>query len=271
MHSNDGPPAPTAGGGDLPRAEGPPAAPAVVSTRDLMKVYDSSGHRVLALDGVSLSVPRGRFLAIMGSSGSGKSTLLHTVGGLTPPTSGQVIVEGQDLSAMSDTARTIFRRRRMGVIFQDFNLLPTLSAAENVALPRLVDGDGLANVRERVHDLLRTVHLEHRAEHRPDAMSGGEQQRVAIARALLNDPAIILADEPTGNLDSKQSQEIWKLLLRVAREHGTTVLMVTHEAAGAAFADEVVVLKDGKIIGTLEPRSSGDAALVATGYQELAG
>ena len=243
----------------------------VVDVRDLHKVYQTATHRVVALNGVTLQVPKGRFSAIMGSSGSGKSTLMHLVGGLTSASEGTVRVEGHDLGRMSDQARTIFRRRRLGVIFQEYNLLPTLTAAENVALPFLVDGRSLADCRDKVKDLLAAVHLDHRAEHRPDALSGGEQQRVAIARALLNDPAIILADEPTGNLDSRQSVEIWKMLRRIVAERGTTVLMVTHEAHGGSFADDVVVLKDGRIVGVLEPKGSGDAALVATGYQELAG
>ena len=203
--------------------------------------------------------------------GSGKSTLLHLIGGLTPPSDGRILIEGRDISEMSDRARTIFRRRRIGVIFQEYNLLPTLTARENIALPRLVDGQSLKDARRRVDELLELVELGPRAEHRPDALSGGEQQRVAIARALLNDPAIILADEPTGNLDSKQSHAIWRLLRDIADEHRTTVLMVTHEARGAAMADNVIVLKDGSIIGVLEPKGSGDATLVATGYQELAG
>lgn len=226
---------------------------------------------VTALAGVSIEVPKGEFLAIMGSSGSGKSTLMHLIGGLTGPTSGRVIVEGQDIAAMSDRSRAIFRRRRLGVIFQEYNLLPTLTAAENVALPMLVDGKPNSACRERVRELLALVHLSHRLDHRPDALSGGEQQRVAIARALLNDPAIVLADEPTGNLDSKQSGEIWQLLQKIAREQNKTILMVTHEASGAAYADRVIVLRDGKVIGTLEPKGSADAALVATGYQRLAG
>jgi putative ABC transport system ATP-binding protein len=251
---------------------GPAASEAiVVDVRDLRKVYATPEHRVTALDGVTLQVGAGSFTAIMGASGSGKSTLLHLVGGLTAPTTGTILVEGQDLGSMSDRARTIFRRRRIGVIFQEYNLLPTLTARENVALPWLVDGRALHNSRSRVDELLAIVQLEERADHRPDALSGGEQQRVAIARALLNDPAIILADEPTGNLDSKQSQAIWRLMREIAEQHRTTILMVTHEAQGAAMADEVVVLKDGKVIGTLEPKGSADAALVATGYQELAG
>ncbi len=248
-----------------------PVEPIVVSVRELRKEYDTTQQVVTALDGVSLEVPAGRFTAIMGASGSGKSTLLHVVGGLTPPTDGTVLIEGQDLGRMSDRARTIFRRRRIGVIFQDFNLLPTLNARENVALPRLVDGQAYADTNDRVDELLAMVHLSHRADHRPDALSGGEQQRVAIARALLNKPAIILADEPTGNLDSQQSLEIWQLMRGVAQDSGGTILMVTHEAMGAAHADEVIVLKDGKVVGRLEPKGNADASLVATGYQELAG
>ncbi len=259
--STDAPPA--------PHPAGDP--PVVVAAEAVRKVYDTGGSPVVALDGVDLVVPAGAFYAIMGASGSGKSTLLHVLGGLTRPTDGVVRVEGRDLAAMTDRERTIFRRRRMGIIFQEYNLLPTLTARENVALPVLVDGRPLRDVEARVDELLAVVHLTARADHRPDALSGGEQQRVAIARALLNDPAIVLADEPTGNLDSKQSLEIWTLLRRIAREQGKTILMVTHEAQGAAFADRVVVLKDGRIVGTLEPRGSADAALVATGYQELAG
>lgn len=253
--------------------EAVPTAPrdVVVAVRDLRKVYATADHRVTALDGVSLEVVRGSFTAIMGASGSGKSTLLHLIGGLTAPTAGTILIEGHDLSRMSDRDRTVFRRRRIGVIFQEYNLLPTLTARENIALPRLVDGRPDHEIRSRVDELLAVVELQQRAEHRPDALSGGEQQRVAIARALLNNPAIILADEPTGNLDSKQSRAIWQLLRNIANTHGATVLMVTHEAQGAAFADRVIVLKDGRIIGEFEPQGSADAALVATRYQELAG
>jgi putative ABC transport system ATP-binding protein len=243
----------------------------VLAVRDVAKSYDSAGHRVLALDGVDLSVASGEFVAIMGASGSGKSTLLHLIGGLTAPTRGEILIEGTNLARLSDRKRTIFRRRRMGVIFQEFNLLPTLTAKENVTLPVLVDGRAAGQVEARVNALLQTVHLEQRAAHRPDALSGGEQQRVAIARALLNEPAIILADEPTGNLDSKQSTEIWSLLRRIADEHGKTIVMVTHEAPGAAYAHRVVVLKDGKHVGEFRPEGPAHAALVATRYQELAG
>ena len=247
----------------------PPAV--VVAVQDVHKTYRNADQEVHALCGVTVAVPRGSFTAIMGASGSGKSTLMHLIGGLTPATTGRVLVAGEDLGAMSDRARTIFRRRRIGVIFQEFNLLPTLTARENVGLPIVLDGRPLSDVRTRVDDLLTQVHLEHRLNHRPDALSGGEQQRVAIARALLMDPAIVLADEPTGNLDSKQSVEIWQLLRKIAQEDGKTILMVTHEALGAAHADVVLVLKDGRLVGQLEPKGSADATLVATGYQELAG
>ncbi len=238
---------------------------------DLHKEY-RTGHQIVhALRGVSLTVEAGRFVAIMGASGSGKSTLLHLAGGLDLPTRGTVEVEGHVLSEMSDRQRTLFRRRRLGVIFQSYNLLPTLTARENIALPMLVDGVSGNSAEARTDELVRMVHLENRATHRPQAMSGGEQQRIAIARALLNDPAIILADEPTGNLDSGNAVEIWQLLRRLTRELGKTVLMVSHEAAGAAHADEVVVLKDGEVVGRIEPADENDAALVANRYQELAG
>jgi len=258
---------------EMPQTENPGAAtvPAIVRVQELRKVYTGERRSVTALDGISFEVPTGSFIAIMGASGSGKSTLLHLIGGLTPPTAGHVFVEGTNLSKLSDRDRTVFRRRRMGVIFQEYNLLPTLTARENVALPTLLDGGSTARARERIDELLTTVHLSERADHRPDALSGGEQQRVAIARALLNDPALILADEPTGNLDSRQSVEIWELMRRIAAEQNKTILMVTHEAQGAAYADRVLILKDGGLVGTLEPRGSADAALVATGYQELAG
>jgi len=191
-------------------------------------------------------------------------------GGLDLPDSGVVRIEAKDLTRMSDRQRTLFRRQRMGIIFQAYNLLPTLTAEENVAVPLLIDGLSGGRIKSRVADMIQLVHLEHRTGHRPQAMSGGEQQRVAIARALLNDPALILADEPTGNIDSIRAVEVWELLRRLAHEMGKTVLMVTHEAAAASYADRVYVLKDGQIVGTIEGMEPGDAALVATRYTELA-
>ncbi len=244
---------------------------AVLQIENLTKTYRLGNEVVHALRGVSLQVAAGQLVAIMGASGSGKSTLLHLAGGLDLPDRGRVIVEGQDLTRLSDRQRTLFRRRRMGIIFQAYNLLPTLSARENVSVPLLVDGVSHAQIDSRVDEMLRLVHLEGRANHRPQAMSGGEQQRVAIARALLNDPALVLADEPTGNLDSIAAIEIWQLLARLAHELGKTVLMVTHEPAAASYADQTFVLKDGLVVGTIEKVESGNAALVAARYTQLAG
>jgi putative ABC transport system ATP-binding protein len=242
----------------------------ILEIENLTKRYGSGESAVEALRGISFRVRAGEFVAIMGASGSGKSTLLHLVGSLDLPTSGTVRVESRELAKMSDSQRTIFRRRRLGVIFQAYNLLPTLTARQNIALPMLVDGVSNETIERKTTELLRLVHLEGRAAHRPAALSGGEQQRVAIARALLNDPALILADEPTGNLDSYNALEIWQLLASLVRDMGKTVLMVTHEAAGAAHADRVLVLKDGLIVGELRGPESADASLVAAKYMELA-
>jgi len=243
----------------------------VLEVEHLTKTYHVLDHHIRALGGVSLSVAAGELVAIMGASGSGKSTLLHLAGGLDVPDAGSVRVENQDITRMSDRKRTLFRRRRMGIIFQAYNLLPTLSARENIGVPLLVDGVPAAEIERRVDEMIHMVHLEGRADHRPQAMSGGEQQRVAIARALLNDPAVILADEPTGNLDSVNAAEIWALLRRLARELGKTVLMVTHEASAASYADRTYVLKDGQVVGTMEEMEPGNAVLVAARYTELAG
>ncbi|HRX85621.1 MAG TPA: ABC transporter ATP-binding protein [Phycisphaerae bacterium] len=245
-------------------------APIVVTT-DLCKEYRMGGGVVRALDRVSLSVRRGELVAIMGASGSGKSTLLHLIGGLDFPTSGTVAVEGEELTGLSDRARTIFRRRRLGVVFQSFNLLPTLSAVENVALPMLVDGAGRDDFVARAEAALRLVDMGHRLRHRPEALSGGEQQRVAIARALLNDPAVVLADEPTGNLDSDHAESIWGLLRRLVDDEQRTVVAVTHEPSGARHADRIVVLRDGRIVGTIAEPGGLDASLVSTRYAELVG
>jgi putative ABC transport system ATP-binding protein len=244
---------------------------AVLRVRDLRKDFSAGAETVRALRGVTLEVRAGEFVVVMGASGSGKSTLLHLVGGLDFPTSGEVIIEGQNLTTMSDRQRTLFRRRRLGVVFQTFNLLPTLTAAENVALPLLVDGADGQSALPRAEVMLRTVDMGHRLRHRPRALSGGEQQRVAIARALLNEPALVLADEPTGNLDSRHAEAIWLLLRRLVDEQERTVIAVTHELAAARYADRIVVLKDGAIVGTIDAARDQDASLVATRYAELAG
>ena len=242
----------------------------VVVIEDLHKDYYLGNEVITALDGVSLSVPGGAFIAIMGASGSGKTTLMHLIGGLDLPTRGTITVNEKEINQLTDNERTLFRRRRLGVIFQAFNLLPTLTALENVMLPLLVDGRSAAKARQRAEELLVMVNLGHRLKHRPDLMSGGEQQRVAIARALINEPVLVLADEPTGNLDPTASHQIWELLRDLSRNTGTTVLMVTHESAAASYADCVHFIKAGRFTGTAEPKGSGDAALVADRYAELA-
>lgn len=241
----------------------------VLQATGLSKAYDTGGEPVHALCDVSLTVEEGEFVTIMGASGSGKSTLLHLLGGLDRPTSGSAIIEGHDLAQMADRKRTRFRRRRLGVIFQAYNLLPTLSALENVALPAILDGTDPREADRRAHELLDRVDLAHRATHRPQALAGGEQQRVAIARALMNNPALIFADEPTGNLDTEHGTAIWRLLASLVSESGRTVLAVTHEADGAAYADRVVVLKDGRIVGEVKPDGEDHATAVAARYREL--
>ena len=244
---------------------------AILDIQDVHKTFRLGDATVHALAGVTLSAEPGRFIAIMGASGSGKSTLLHLIGGLDTPDSGAILVEDNNIARMSDRQRTLFRRRRMGIIFQTYNLLPNLSARENIAIPLLVDGAPAGKISERVGELIHTVHLEARAQHRPQAMSGGEQQRVHIARALINDQALTLAYEPTGKPDSVNAAEIWTLLRQLADVHGKTVLMVTHEAIAASYADTTYVIKDGKLVGTIEGTQPGDAALVAHRYAELVG
>ncbi len=235
---------------------------AILQVRDVCKTYHTRAEPVLALQGVSLDVDNGQFVAIMGASGSGKSTLLHLIGGLDPADEGGILIEGNDITHMGDHRRTVFRRRRLGVVFQSYNLLPTLTARENIALPLMVDRAPTRQIEAKTDRLLDLLSLRHRADHRPDAMSGGEQQRTAIARALVNDPALILADEPTGNLDSANATVIWELLRELCQSNETTVLMVTHEAAAAAYADRIHVLRDGLIIGTIEAQGQRDTEAV---------
>ena len=221
-------------------------APLVIE--NVTKTFKQGDRRVTALAGVSLEVPPGRFVAIMGTSGSGKSTLLHLMAGLAVADTGRVLIEGTDLGSMNDYKLTLFRRRHIGLVFQSFNLIPTLTAEENVALPLMLDGKTAADSKEKVTALLTRLGLAHRQGHRPDAMSGGEQQRVAIGRALITDPTVVLADEPTGNLDSANSASVCELLRDLSVNLGKTVVMVTHEPTVAAYAQEIIVLKDGKMI-----------------------
>jgi len=208
-------------------------------------------------------------VAVMGPSGSGKSTLLHLLGGLDQPTGGEVTLAGRVLSTLSDKQVTITRRRKVGFIFQFYNLIPTLNAEENVALPLLIDGQRPKDYRERVEHLLGLVGLTERRRHKPDQLSGGEQQRVAIARALVTEPAIVLADEPTGNLDSKSGAEILKLLRQLCDKLGQTIVMVTHDPKAASHADKVVFLKDGHIIDQMRLEGKKDAAHILARLTEL--
>jgi putative ABC transport system ATP-binding protein len=237
-------------------------APVVVENAS--KRFRQGDRLVRALDGVSLDVQRGQFMAIMGASGSGKSTMLHLMAALAKPDEGRVMIDGQDVSEMNDRTLTRFRRKNIGLVFQAFNLIPTLSAEENVALPLMLGGRLGKEENAKVEELLRSLGLIDRRSHRPDAMSGGEQQRVAIGRALVTDPAVILADEPTGNLDSANSRAVCELLRDLSVIHGKTVVMVTHEPTVAAYATEVAVLKDGKLV----ERFATEGSAVATRYQE---
>jgi putative ABC transport system ATP-binding protein len=207
---------------------------------------------VNALDAVDFAVEKGEFVAIMGPSGSGKSTLLHLLGGLDGASDGEVTLAGRPLSKLGDRDVTLVRRRNVGFIFQFYNLVPTLTAEENIALPLLIDGKRIDDQRAKIDELLDLVGLRERRGHKPDQLSGGQQQRVAIARALVTDPDIILADEPTGNLDSKSGTAILELLRHTCDELGHTIVMVTHDARAASYADRVVFLQDGRIVHELK-------------------
>lgn len=233
-----------------------------------VKHFFQGDRRVTALRGVSLEVPRGQFLAVMGASGSGKSTLLHLMVGLTHADAGRVIVNETDLGTLRDGPLTRFRRRHIGLVFQSFNLIPTLTAFDNVLLPLALDGRDDDAARQRVDELLQTLGLGSRREHRPDALSGGEQQRVAIGRALACDPAVILADEPTGNLDSVNSRGVCELLRDLSQVHGRTIVMVTHEPSVAAYASEVAILRDGQLIDHFATEGIDGGRELALRYQE---
>jgi putative ABC transport system ATP-binding protein len=223
----------------------------VLSANNLQKDYLLGTHRVHALDSVSFSIERGEFVAIMGPSGSGKSTLLHLLGGLDRPSKGEVTLAGQPISLMTDRKATLVRRRNIGFVFQFFNLLPTLTAEENILLPLIIDGKKLAAYRTRLDELLGLVGLADRRRHKPDQLSGGEQQRVALARALITEPAVLLADEPTGNLDSKTGAAMMELLRKSCKEMNQAIIMVTHDARAASYADRILFLRDGRETNTL--------------------
>ena len=218
----------------------------ILRVENLSKVYGKGETEVKALDNVSFSIEKGQFVAIIGPSGSGKSTLLHILGGVDKPTSGKVFVDGCDVYAQNDEQLAIFRRRQVGLIYQFYNLIPVLNVTENITLPVLMDGQKVN--KEHLQELLQVLKLEERKKHLPNQLSGGQQQRVSIGRALMNAPAVVLADEPTGNLDSKNSQEIVELLKLSNKKYNQTLIMITHDENIALQADRIIAIEDGKII-----------------------
>lgn len=221
-------------------------AMAVLEVKELTKKYGEGESEVIALDHVSFSVERGEFVAIIGASGSGKSTLMNMIGGIDYPTSGSIIIDGNEIQAMSEDELAIFRRRNLGIVYQFYNLIPTLTAEDNIALPWKLDGR--KENKERLSEIVNMLGLEKRAKHLPGQMSGGQQQRVSIGRALINEPAFILADEPTGNLDSKTSREILDILKFTNQKYKQTILLVTHDEKIALQANRIITIGDGKII-----------------------
>lgn len=234
----------------------------ILQVESVHKQYRLGHVQVNALAGVDVAVRQGEFVAIMGPSGSGKSTLLHLLGGLDQPTSGEVTLAGKRLATLNDDQITLVRRRNVGFIFQFYNLVPTLTAEENIALPLLIDGKNLDAHKEQIERLLALVGLTDRRRHKPDELSGGQQQRVAIARAFVTEPSIVLADEPTGNLDSKSGEEILSLLRRSCDELGQTIIMVTHDPKAASYADRVVFLKDGQVVDQLPLGARGETVRI---------
>lgn len=218
----------------------------ILSVEGLTKIYGSGDTAVTALDHVSFTVEKGEFVAIVGASGSGKSTLMNLIGGIDEPTSGRVVIDGQELYAMNESARAIFRRRNIGMVFQFYNLVPTLTAAENIMLPYLLDKR--EPEKARLDEILALTGLSERAGHLPSALSGGQQQRVSLGRALINDPAFILADEPTGNLDSRASRDVMELLQVANRRYQQTLLLITHDEKIALLADRILTLADGRLV-----------------------
>ena len=241
----------------------------IVEVRGLTKVYGQGDTTVTALDHVDLTVEQGEFVAVMGPSGCGKSTLLNLVGGLDKPTGGQVLIDGTDIATMTDQVVTELRRRRLGFVFQFFNLIPVLTTAENAALPLTLDGVKPAEASDRAREWLRKVGLGDKLQSRPDQLSGGQQQRVAVARALVTDPALVLADEPTGNLDSKSADDIANLLKQAAEEWGRAIVMVTHDLVIASHARRILFMRDGSIVDDVV--LDGDPVAQAREAMERAG
>lgn len=218
----------------------------ILKVENLTKIYGSGENLVNAVDDVSFSVEKGEFVAIVGASGSGKSTLLHLIGGVDRPTSGKIFVDGNDISRMNDDKLAVFRRRQVGIVYQFYNLIPILTVEENITLPCDLDGRGVD--RERLEMILDSFGLRARRKHLPNQLSGGQQQRTSIARALINNPSLVLADEPTGNLDSKSSEEVMSMLKMCNQSYGQTVIMITHNLDIAKQADRIITISDGKIV-----------------------
>jgi putative ABC transport system ATP-binding protein len=242
-----------------------------VQTQNLTKTYGSGATKVTALERVNINIHDGEFVAIMGPSGCGKSTLLHLLGGLDTPSAGEVLIDGANIAKMPDDRLTELRRRRIGFVFQFFNLIPVLTAAENAALPVTLDGVKPADAAEKAREWLTRFGLGERLASRPDQLSGGQQQRVAIARALVAEPSLILADEPTGNLDTRSGDEIASLLRNVSKEYNRTIIMVTHDPRIAAYSDRIIFLKDGVVVDEtlLERKNSKRAQMVEAKVKEV--
>jgi len=224
----------------------------ILQVENLTKTYGKGDAQVTALDGISFTVEKGCFVAVVGASGSGKSTLMHLLGGVDRPTFGKVDIDGQDIFSMNESKLAIFRRRNMGIVYQFYNLIPTLTAEENIMLPYLLDGR--EPDKATLKELLEITGLTNRAKHLPSQLSGGQQQRVSIARALINSPAVILADEPTGNLDSKSGKDILELLVMANKRYSQTLLMITHDEKIALQADRIITISDGRILRDEEVR-----------------
>jgi putative ABC transport system ATP-binding protein len=245
--------------------EKPGRAEDVVRTEDLWKLFQLGDEVVKALRGVSIAIRPGEFVCVMGPSGSGKSTLLHLTGGLERPTKGEIVLQGQSLTGLTESQLSLMRHKSVGFIFQSYNLIPLLNAVENVELPLMFEATDSAQVRAEAQALLRRVGLDARMEHTPAKMSGGEQQRVAVARALIGKPQLLLADEPTANLDQANGAAIVELLAELNHERGMTTVVATHDASVAASASRVIEMRDGKVVSDSAPLASGDAAAAATG------